>query len=268
MNIEDIRHLYDREQRKELCIPGMRREVDGNIIRHVNLTGGEGMIIYSRLTEADLEPTIRDQVAYFERIGQDVEWKVYSHDTPPDLKDRLHESGFAVGDDEAILVLDLEQAPDILTQPITHAIRRITDPDQVQDAIAVQHQVWNSNFDWLAQRLTRNLRERPDYLSIYVVYEDGEPVAAAWINFPPQNQFASLWGGSTLANYRKRGIYTALLAVRVQQARRMGIRFLTVDASAMSRPILQKLGFQLISYAYPCVWHVQRSRANNQTTTT
>lgn len=236
----------------------MRREVVGTLVRHVNLAAGDGMVIYSRLEPEDVEATVNEQIAYFEEIGQDFEWKVYSHDPPSDLKDRLSTRGFELGEDEAILVLDLEHTPAMLLEPITADLRRITDPEQIPSVIAVQNEVWQVDFGWLGQRLINNLRDRPDYVSVYAAYADDQPVAAAWINFPPENQFASLWGGSTLAGYRRRGLYTALLAVRVQEARQRGVRFLTVDASPMSRPILQKLGFQLIAYAYACVWKVEK----------
>jgi GNAT superfamily N-acetyltransferase len=264
VDIAYIRALYDQEQRHDLSLPGMRREVSGTIVRHVNLNGGDGMIIYSRLAAQDVAAAIDEQVAYFTALGQRFEWKVYNHDTPPDLKERLRERGFVVGDDEAILVLDLAQASQQLFEPIVHDLRRISDPAQIPSVIAVQNEVWNEDFGWLGRRLTTNLRERPDFLSIYAAYVDEHPVAAAWINFPPANQFASLWGGSTLPGYRGRGLYTALLAIRVQEARSRGVRFLTVDASAMSRPILQKLGFQLIAYAYPCVWRTKTKEQTNR----
>jgi len=80
-------------------------------------------------------------------------------------------------------------------------------------------------------------------------------VSSAWVRFNPGSQFASLWGGSTLEQYRGQGHYTALMAVRAQEAARRGVRFLTVDASPMSRPILEKQGFRVISWAndYNCV---------------
>lgn len=236
----------------------MRREVVGTLVRQVNLSPGDGMVIYSCLEPEAVEAALSEQIAYFEEIGQGFEWKVYSHDSPLDLKDRLGARGFEVGEDEAILVLDLANVPAVLLEPVTADLRRITDPEQIGSVIAVQNMVWQTDFSWLGQRLTTNLRDRPDFLSVYAAYVDNQPVAAAWTNFPPESQFASLWGGSTLAGYRRRGLYTALLAVRVQEARQRGIHFLTVDASSMSRPILQKLGFQLIAYAYPCVWKVEK----------
>lgn len=85
---------------------------------------------------------------------------------------------------------------------------------------------------------------------------DGQPASAAWVYFPKNSQFASLWGGSTLNDFRNRGLYTALLAVRAQEARTRQVRYLTVDASEMSRPILEKFGFTMMAYSYSCKWKV------------
>ena len=70
------------------------------------------------------------------------------------------------------------------------------------------------------------------------------------------SQFAGLWSGATLPAYRRRGLYTAVLAVRVQEAIRRGYHFLTIDASPMSRPIVARHGFQLLTYA--CYYDVER----------
>ncbi len=44
-------------------------------------------------------------------------------------------------------------------------------------------------------------------------------------------------------------MYPALLAVRAREALARGHRNLTIDASPMSRPIVEQHGFQLITYA-------------------
>lgn len=44
-------------------------------------------------------------------------------------------------------------------------------------------------------------------------------VSAAWTHYLPGTSFATLWGGSTLKQYRQRGYYSALLAVRAREAR-------------------------------------------------
>ena len=83
------------------------------------------------------------------------------------------------------------------------------------------------------------------------------PAGAAWIYFHHGSSFASLWGGSTLPQYRGQGLYSALLAVRACEAQAHGFRFLTVDASPMSRPILEKHGFKQLAVARACMWRVQ-----------
>jgi hypothetical protein len=45
-----------------------------------------------------------------------------------------------------------------------------------------------------------------------------------------------------------------LLAARAQEARARGFSLLTVDASPMSRPILEKHGFQHLATSTPCKW--------------
>nr|PZN49668.1 MAG: hypothetical protein DIU68_19685 [Chloroflexota bacterium] len=119
--------------------------------------------------------------------------------------------------------------------------------------------VWNEDYSDLIARLATDLRDYPDMLSVYAVYVDGRPVSSAWIYVLPGSRFGSMWGGSTLPAYRGRGIYTALVAARVQEARRRGLRFLTIDAGPMSRPIVEKLGFRFITWTFPCKWRLPAS---------
>lgn len=217
---------------------------------------GEGAIIYSQLDEDNAEDMIREQMAYFENIGQGFEWKVYDYDRPSDLKERLKSYGFTVEDAEAIMVLDLEEAPDILWQPVLARVQQIKNPEELSDVLTVEEQVWKEDFSWLGNYLEEALSNYPEQMSVYVAYVDGHPASAAWIYFPKHSQFASLWGGSTISSFRKRGLFTSLLAVRAQEAKARQVRYLTVDASPMSRPILEKFGFEMIAYSYPCKWKI------------
>jgi hypothetical protein len=96
-------------------------------------------------------------------------------------------------------------------------------------------------------------------LLMYLAYAGGVPASAAWIRFQEGTDFASLFGGSTLQRYRKRGLYTALLNIRAQAALERGYRFLMVDASEMSRPILEKHGFIKVTTA-----HAYKYRVNDR----
>ena len=255
MDTSQIIRLYNDDQRKDVEYPDARREVTPTVVRHIDNSGsGEGAVIYSQLSEANADEVIQEQVRFFESLGQDFEWKVYDYDQPPDLKEKLASRGFQVEEAEAIMVLDLVHAPEILWQPIRQPVQRITEPGKLSDVLTVQQQVWDEDFSWLSQYLGGALQKYPEQMSVYVAYVDGQPASAAWTYFPKHSQFASLWGGSTVSGFRKKGLYTALLAVRAREARERGVRYLTVDASDMSRPILEKFGFEKIAYSYPCKW--------------
>ncbi|MDR3574166.1 MAG: GNAT family N-acetyltransferase [Anaerolineaceae bacterium] len=256
MNKAELIGRYDQDQRKEVEYPDMRREVAAAVVRHVNISeaGGEGTIVFSELNESNADETIGEQVRYFESIGQDFEWKLYDYDPPADLKERLLAYGFASGEAEAIMVLDLADAPDIFWQPVEQRVERISDAAKLADVQSVEAQVWGEDVSPLIEYLRETISKHPDQMSVYLASVNGQPASAAWAYFPKHSQFASLWGGSTLSEFRQQGLYTALLAARAQEARARQVRYLTVDASPMSRPILEKMGFELIAISYPCKW--------------
>ena len=201
-----------------------------------------------------MEAAIRDQIAFFQDIGQAFEWKVYDYDRPVDLKQRLSAHGFECEDAESILVLDMAEAPDILLQPPAHDVRRLTDPGQIGQVVAIKAQVWGQDRTDVGRYLADALTSQPQRMSVYVGYVDGQSASAGWIYFPEGSRFASLWGGATLSGFRRRGLYTALLAARLQAAMERRVDFLTVDASEMSRPILERHGFIKIAEAVACHW--------------
>jgi GNAT superfamily N-acetyltransferase len=261
MDVGQILAIYDRVVRLQPAAPAgrYRRECVGSVFRDVGPSPAshENGIAYSRLDPCEADAAIREQIAYFEGIGHAFEWKVYGHDPPPDLKARLLRYGFEAEEEEALVVLDLSEASVAATTPAGVQIRRLTDPTALQDVIAVQNRVWGSDHTWLDEALAEELRRDPDSLSIQVAYCRDEPICTAWVRLPQGTQFASLWGGSTLPEHRGRGIYRAMVAIRAEEARRRGARFLTVDAGPMSRPILERLGFRLLTTTTPCVWCIR-----------
>jgi len=180
---------------------------------------------------------------------------VHAHDEPPGLGERLLAHGWTAEDPDSVMVLDLSAAPPALLRPVTADVRAITTRDGLGDVIRVMTAVWGGDFAWITRRLGDHL-EIPGYLNVYVAYAEGEPACAGWVYFLPNSQFASLWGGSTVAALRGRGLYTALLQMRVQAARARGYRYLTIDAGDMSRPIVARHGFEELTMATSYNWPV------------
>jgi GNAT superfamily N-acetyltransferase len=78
---------------------------------------------------------------------------------------------------------------------------------------------------------------------------DGEPAGASGMSvYAPAG--AILQGGSVRPKFRGRGIYRALVAARLDIARRAGVSGLTVWGGDMSAPILAGLGFQKVGWRH------------------
>lgn len=254
MDRQQLLDVFTRQQRIDLELPGVERQVLDQVVRNVNHEDRVGFILYSKMDSTTVDSEIDQQVAFYQALGYEFEWKVFDYDTPPDLSQRLAARGFEIEDPEALMVLDLEDAPGYFNTLDLSAVTRLLDPSDIDGIVQLEHDVWDEDFSQLGSWLSRDLKEYPDLLSVYGVVTDGRIVSAAWVYFHPPTQFASLWGGSTLPAYRKRGFYTALLVARAREALQRGFRFLYVDASPMSRPILEKHGFQFLSYSTPCRW--------------
>jgi len=82
---------------------------------------------------------------------------------------------------------------------------------------------------------------------------DKQPASVAWTYFP-KGHFATLFAGSTIAEYRRQGLYTSLFSVRLKEIRERGYQFAVVEAGPMSRPIVEKHGFQHLTTAYDYEW--------------
>jgi GNAT superfamily N-acetyltransferase len=247
----EIFRLY-RADRRPRQIPGYTLEVFPDLCRQTaQRAGDEGFVGFSRLDPAKAEGRIGEQISHFERLGQAFEWKVYDFDEPASLKALLEARGFRCDAAEAFLAADLDSWPEAAPRPHEVRIERISDRRGIQDIVTVAEAVWGEPQPGALARYTRELESAPSTTSFYCAYVAGQPVAGGRLELPLGSKFASLWGGGVLESMRGRGVYSALLDVRLAEAKARGYRFVTVDAEPMSRPILLRKGFQHVCWTYP-----------------
>lgn len=233
-------------------LPGYAVEVFPDLTRYTAETAGhEGFVLFTDLNPASADQRIDEQIRHFDAIGQGFEWTVFEFDQPASLKSRLEARGFGCGEAEALLIATLDQWPDFGTRPEVAHIEQVTDPKGIRDFISVEEAVWEESFPTHFAKYMRDMHAAPDLTLFYCAYADDRPVAAGRISFPAGSSFASLWSGSVLPAMRGRGVYSAMLAVRMAEAKARSYRFVTVDAEPMSRPILLGKGFQHVCWAYP-----------------
>ena len=262
LNHAALLSLYDRQMRVEQIIPDARREVvrapgGGTVVRYVRPAPAKIFINYAHLQEEEVDAAIQQQIADLRPLGQPFEWIVYDHDGPPNLSERLQAHGFRCDGPSTILALDFAEAARAayapLLDPVRVDVRPTSSREGLEDVIRVMEKVYGANFNWMRGRMGGHL-DVPGYLSIYTAYVNDEPACAGWIYYYPNSDFAGLWGGSTVERYRGQGLYTAVLAARVQEALRRGVRCLFLDASDMSRPIVSKYGFHLLDMECSYEW--------------
>lgn len=256
--IIELRRAYDDQVRTALAFrqpDGWACVQDGPLLRCS--TPRRGFVNYrdlGGLRGPELDALITRTVEFFAGRGESFEWKTHGHDEPADLPDRLHSLGFVPEERETVVIARTE---DIAAEPSLPdgVTLRVVDADHDLRRIAVMESaVWAEDRSWLADDLIARVTATPDDIVVLVAEAGTRVVSAGWLVHNPGTDFAGLWGGSTLAPWRRRGIYRALVARRAQLAAERGVGYLQVDASENSRPILQRLGFTAVTTTTPYIW--------------
>jgi GNAT superfamily N-acetyltransferase len=256
MTAEEILALFDAE-RQALAPAGNVRQADGSVVRHLPRAGAQYWVSYSRHLHDEIDAAIAHEIEHLKSLSPrytSLEWKAYDHDAPANLVERLAAHGFEIEAREAFLALQVNDAPADLLAPVSLDVRRVIDAQGVRDYFGVAAKVFDRDYSEWAGELEKQVIAGDPSVSVFVAYDEGKPVSSARITYDPGSQFAGLWGGATLASHRGKGCYTALVAARLQEALQRGVRFLYIDASPMSRPILERRGFVLLGYSRPCVF--------------
>lgn len=250
---------YDTQLRGRLeaKLPeGVRVERDGPLLRYIGEKHG-GFIDYrdlGGLDGAELDALIARQVRVFAERRERFEWKLHGHDRPADLAERLHAHGLVPEDEETVVVAPVAHVATARRPPSGVRLREVSDRIDLDRIAAMVHAIWQDDRSWLADSLEAERAVDPSAISIVVAEAGSTLVCAAWVRFARNAEFATLWGGATLPEWRGRGIYRAVVGHRASLAAARGFRYLQVDASEDSRPILERLGFVAVTTTTPFVW--------------
>ena len=231
-------------------------ERDGPLLRTLGF-GGRGMVEYHDLAGLDgveLDELIARQVRIFTERGESFEWKLHGHDRPADLPERLCAAGFVPEDLETVVIAPVSAIGIEVGMPDGVVVREVSEPLDLGRIAQMEEEIWGDDHGWVVDNLGEERAADPDGLRIFIAEAGDAVVCAGWVRFPSGTEFATLWGGSTLPAWRGRGIYRALVAHRARLAAERGRRYLEVDASDDSRPILERLGFVAVTTTTPYVW--------------
>ena len=231
---------------------------DGPLWR--GLFGARGFVSYrdlGGLTGAGLDALIGRTIAHYAAARvTSFEWKTRGHDAPPELPERLIAHGFQADEQETVMLGEAALLAVDVPLPPGVRLRRIDDqsdpmPDVIR-AAAAQKRAFGVPFG--VDDLVRRLEKRRDLTEIWVAEAQGEVVCTGRLEVVPGTEFAGVWGGATVPEWRGRGIYRALTAARAKSALRRDVRFLHSDSTEFSRPILQRSGLLPVTTTTPYLW--------------
>ena len=121
--------------------------------------------------------------------------------------------------------------------------------EEYSAASEVQWQAFEMPEDEVAEAralLPQRWREAPSIM--HAAWLDGEIVSAGTCAPTPHGLL--LYGGATVSRARGRGAYRALLRSRWDEAMARGTPALITQGGSMSRPILERLGFEAVGHVH------------------
>jgi hypothetical protein len=185
-----------------------------------------------------------------ERGRTHTQWEVGSAATPPDLVDRLLERGLVRDKEPYAVALVLTREP---PPPPDGVIgKRVESFEEYAAANAVQWEAFampENEIEELRPKLPEMWSETVNLHHVALL--DGEVVSAG--TSAPTEHGLLLYGGATVPRARGRGAYRAVLRARWDEAVERGTPALITQGGSMSRPILERLGFERVGEVHMLV---------------
>jgi GNAT superfamily N-acetyltransferase len=261
---DELLWVYDVEARGSFAdrLPGgWTSEQDGPLARCVMPRGGFAMFTAdaSGLSRDELVALVDRTFAYYAERGLEFEWKTFDHDRS-DLIPLLVERGSVPEPHESLVMGSASTLAEQVRLPDGLTMTSVVDRTELERIAELMSDVWDDDRGWMVDDLERRLRST-EPIEVFVVKDGDLAVSAAWLVPIPGTRIAGLWGGSTRAAYRGRGIYRALVAHRAQLALERGYPILQVDATDDSRPILERLGLHVVGGTTPYVRTAEKARS-------
>jgi hypothetical protein len=171
-----------------------------------------------------------------------TQWEIGSS-APPGLVEGLIERGLVPDKEPYAVALVLTQEPPPIA-PIFTA-RQIETLEELEAATRVQWEAFEATPEEI-EETRRLLPERfQDSVNLrHAIWLEEEIVCTGLAT--PTEQGLLLYGGATLPRARGRGAYRALIRARWDDAVALGTPALITQGGSMSRPILERLGFERV----------------------
>jgi hypothetical protein len=232
--------------------PPARRIITPRFVLSLSPSPTQSVTSCVRTTAAELDATIAEVRALARTHGLTGNvWQVGPSCEPAGLAGMLSERGFVPARrahyEPHVTVMALTDAPPAVESPRIEA-RLCGNLDEYVQVIRVAMESFNESAEdtaaWLAAAPSFWASQDGVWRFTHIAYLDGRPAGFGFASSAPAGV---LLGGSGVVPWaRGQGVYRALLAARWAEAVKLNRPGLVVQAGAMSRPILERCGFQTL----------------------
>jgi hypothetical protein len=171
-----------------------------------------------------------------------TQWEVGSS-AAPGLVDALLERGLVPDRDPYAVALVLTREPPAI--PPVFTARQVATLEELEAAAEVQWEAFEATpeeIDEARRLLPERFRDGTNLR--HAIWLEGEIVCTGMS--APTERGLLLYGGATRPSARGRGAYRALIRARWDDAMALGTPALITQGGSMSRPILERLGFERV----------------------
>jgi GNAT superfamily N-acetyltransferase len=254
MDAKEMLSRFDRERRQDPSTLGTYEvEKTANLTRLV--AASRSLVLWSRINSADIPDVVEDEKSWARSHSRPLVWKLYSHDSQPELSKALADAGLHPKPHETLMLFDL--ATELPVGPTTPGLRveQVLDDERFRDYVSIDRGAFRA----APGPPNAPAQKRPvdPRVGLFIAYMDRTPASIGRVEFEPGQALGGLFGGGTSPAFRRRGIYRELVRTRVEWARDRGARGVFTEAvDTTSRPILERLGFVAVAGIESWTWEV------------
>jgi GNAT superfamily N-acetyltransferase len=197
-----------------------------------------------RLDASRVEQVIDDTQRALQRWHAPMLWWLGPDIQPADLGERLESSGAEHAGLTPGMAVDLFELSADLHVPKNFTCKLVEGEEDIETWAEVAAK--GTGFSTQAQQALIEVDRKVGLFSDgcyrrYIGYEQGEPVASSAMVL--HSGVAGIYAVATLPEARRKGIGDAMTRIPLLAARQQGYHIGTLQASAMGRPVYQRMGF-------------------------
>jgi ribosomal protein S18 acetylase RimI-like enzyme len=241
VNLAEILRLFSGQ-------PGACFVQDDGGVRFLNRNEPPpSMVLMTRWPAAEVEDYLDAELRRCEEYGMPVDWYLFPPSSPADMPLRLQQRGLVPGSTPWLLT-DLMTLPSPPSMPPNFRIEVAESPLAMDDwrrasaaGFGVSEATGQRYHDAYVGR-PRN-SENVELRRHYVGSLEDVPVSSSTLLLA--GGIACMWDVSTMPEHRRKGYGACLTRVGLDDARRKGYRYASLNASALGYSVYRSLGFNV-----------------------